>query len=136
MIKEDLLYIECPNCKETFESTEKFFPSKSFIGLNKFSCQKCKRQFKYPTKKNYGIDLFIGLTLWTLSTLMNPPIGDILQIGAQSVIGIAGFFLTLQGIWGIIENSSLKKGISDWENRLHNTTSVWNDALPTYRRKI
>ncbi len=116
-----LKYVECPNCKSLFDNKEKYADWKTFIGINKFLCKNCKMEFKYPSHRRYGLDLIIGIILWICSASIPTTSGDILAIAALSCLGIAGFLLTLQGILGLIENSSLKSKNPEWENRFHNT---------------
>lgn len=122
MSEENLKYVECPNCKEIFEKKDKFSLGRNFVGIHKFTCKNCSKKFKYPSQKKYIIDLIIGVVLWYLSAMVDTY--DIYTTATMSAVGIAGFFLTLQGIWGGIENSSLKKKYTDWENKIHNTKVI------------
>jgi hypothetical protein len=122
MSEKNLKYVECPNCKEILDKEGEFSLGRNFVGIHKFTCNNCKKKFKYPTNKKYIIDLIIGIVLWYLSATVNTY--DITTTGVMSAVGIAGFFLTLQGAWGGIENSSLKKKYTDWENKIHNTKVV------------
>jgi len=116
-----LQYVECPNCKSSFDNKEKYADWKTFIGINKFLCKNCKIEFKYPSNKKYWLDLIIGIILLVGSADVPITPGDILKIAFLSCLGIAGILLTLQGIFGLIENSSLKSKNPEWENRFHNT---------------
>lgn len=124
MAEEKLGYVECPNCKEVYDEKDKFLLGRTFVGIHKFTCRNCKKKFKYPTEKKYIIDFIIGIVLWYISATINT--SDYLSTAFMSIVGIAGFFLTLQGAWGGIENSSLKKKNIDWENKIHNTKTLSN----------
>jgi hypothetical protein len=119
--KNKLQYIECSNCKAVFDSRDNFTEYRTFIGINKFRCKVCKKEFLYPSNSKYGAHLMIGIILWIVSITLTPPPGDIIAIGIVASLGFAGFLLSIQGLWGVIQNSSLKSKNPQWENRLHNT---------------
>lgn len=122
---KNLLYIECQNCGENFDTKKSFIHKQTTFGTNQFTCTACRKTFNYPTyRKSWGyIAIGLILCIFSITTGFSPKglLWDPLRTGIVAGIGIIGFALLLQGAISSIQNSDLKDKYPNWENRLHNT---------------
>lgn len=114
-MSKELKYVECPNCGEVFDDSDKFKKGFDAIGINTFRCLNCQKDFKYPSNKNYIVN--IVLVVFALCLYLILPLGMI----NQAILQLFILLISIQGVVGQIQKNKLQKEFPDWENRLHNT---------------
>lgn len=91
----------CRQCHESFRQQ----PKRTFLGFQRLKCPRCSREVVYPLTPGYRATYWILVGLMALVT-----IGSLAQ-GQVAFPGLLG----LAVIWGLIEDSRLRKDVAKAE---------------------
>lgn len=142
-MRKTLKFIECPNCRKSFNKKDVFTVDSS---KNTLACLKCDYIFDYPSHNSGFSSIIWGLVfiiiipsvvklfiIWgtgDTETYLNKHLfGTPGYLVFTAILLGTGVYCLVNGIRKAIKNSSLKRIYPDWEVRVHNTLSLTPAAV-------
>lgn len=131
-MSKELKYVECPNCGEVFDDSDKFIEKKTFLNHHKFTCQNCDYSFKYPSNRpyfrNFLICLAISVVFGGLVSVIAENMSEddlFMAITIPLVLGLIINAYMVEGLLGGISNKLLENKVPyNYKKRLHNTLNA------------